>query len=140
MIFLSVGLYDAGTQKSKGRNDMAEWEIKRLEREGRLTRETRSSHVFKLQMLALVVVLMAFAVLGFTFAPPAAEVPGTSIEVRIEAGDTLWEIAERYPVDGMGTEELVDHIARANDIEGGLLRIGTVVAVPHDTSFLVASR
>ncbi len=119
---------------------MAEWEIKRLERESRLVRETRSSHVFKLQMLALVVVLMGFGVLGFTFAPPAAEVPTTSIEVRIEAGDTLWEVAERYPVEGMRTEELVDLIARANGIEGGLVHVGTVVAVPHDTSFLVASR
>lgn len=119
---------------------MAEWEIKRLEREGRLIRETRSSHVFKLQMLALLIVLMVFAVLGFTFAPPATEVPATSIEVRIAAGDTLWEIAERNPVEGMRTEELVDHIARVNGIEGGLVRVGTVVTVPHDTSFLVASR
>lgn len=51
-------------------------------------------------------------------------------EVAVEAGDSLWTIAERHAVDGMTTRELVDRLKELNDTGSQPLQPGDVLMVP----------
>lgn len=50
--------------------------------------------------------------------------------VRVQAGQTLWELAVRHPLPGATTAETVDAIRKVNDLEGSRLVSGGVVLVP----------
>jgi len=48
--------------------------------------------------------------------------------VKVDAGDTLWELAQQYPVPGLTTAQTVEVIADLNHVTpGGLPPHGTVV-------------
>ena len=51
-------------------------------------------------------------------------------EIAVEAGDSLWTIAERHAVDGMTTRELVDRLKELNDTGSQPLQPGDVLIVP----------
>ena len=51
-------------------------------------------------------------------------------EVAVEAGDSLWTIAERHAVDGMTTRELVDRLKELNGTGSQPLQPGDVLMVP----------
>lgn len=41
--------------------------------------------------------------------------------VEVTTGDTLWNIAEKNPIDGLSITETVDAIKMVNDLDSGLL-------------------
>ncbi len=49
----------------------------------------------------------------------------------VRAGDTLWSIAEQAGRGG-DPRELVDAIARANDVEPGAIVPGQTILIPRD--------
>lgn len=54
--------------------------------------------------------------------------PTTIVEVT--TGDTLWNIAEKNPIDGLSITETVDAIKMVNDLDSGLLVPGMELSVP----------
>ena len=53
--------------------------------------------------------------------------------VEVAAGDTLWNIAEKNPIDGLSITETVDAIKMVNDLDSGLLVPGMELSVPTAT-------
>lgn len=51
-------------------------------------------------------------------------------EVTVHAGDSLWTIAEEYPLDNVTTSELSDAIAAYNALDGVVLNPGDTLMVP----------
>lgn len=50
--------------------------------------------------------------------------------VEVATGDTLWNIAEKNPIDGLSITETVDAIKMVNDLDSGLLVPGMELSVP----------
>ena len=50
--------------------------------------------------------------------------------VEVTTGDTLWNIAEKNPIDGLSITETVDAIKMVNDLDTGLLVPGMELSVP----------
>lgn len=50
--------------------------------------------------------------------------------VEVTSGDTLWNIAEKNPIDGLSITETVDAIKMVNDLDSGLLVTGMELSVP----------
>jgi nucleoid-associated protein YgaU len=67
-------------------------------------------------LAAVVVAVVAATLLAGGTAP--ASRPGAPRAVVVEAGDTLWGIAERYAPDGIDTRAYVDAVIELNDLDG----------------------
>lgn len=50
--------------------------------------------------------------------------------VRVQAGDSLWSLAEEHPVEGLSTQETSDMIRSVNHLEHGSLDAGAHLKVP----------
>lgn len=50
--------------------------------------------------------------------------------VEVEKGDTLWEIAEKYRMDGQKTEHMVEDILEVNGLKNTNVRAGESIIVP----------
>ena len=50
--------------------------------------------------------------------------------VTVEKGDTLWEIAEEYRMDGEKTEHMIEAILEVNGLENANIRAGESIIVP----------
>ena len=50
--------------------------------------------------------------------------------VQVQKGDTLWEIAEEYKMDGTDTEQMVDEIMEVNGLKNTNVRTGESIIVP----------
>ncbi|MFV1971480.1 MAG: LysM peptidoglycan-binding domain-containing protein [Acidimicrobiia bacterium] len=51
-------------------------------------------------------------------------------DYRVKPGDTLWEIAQTYGPDNADTRRVVAAIEKLNQIDGGNLQAGQVIAIP----------
>lgn len=51
--------------------------------------------------------------------------------VTIARGQTLWTLAQEYPVPGLDTADTADLIADINGLEGGKIVAGASLKVPH---------
>ena len=54
----------------------------------------------------------------------------TYTSVKVEAGDTLWDIAREYGDPQEDVRDTVDAICMANDITASTLRAGDTILVP----------
>ncbi len=52
-------------------------------------------------------------------------------EVRVQPGDTLWDIARRYGPDDIDTRRMVYEICRCNDISANSIHPGQVLLIPE---------
>ena len=51
-------------------------------------------------------------------------------EVIVQPGDSLWQIAEAHPVDGVSTSDVVTYISQTNSLTSANLSVGQVLLVP----------
>lgn len=79
--------------------------------------------------LAIVAVIAGIVIAGAMWPRTSGPRDVFTAPVRIEAGQTLWTLAQEYPVAGLTTEQTADLIASVNAIDGPL-RAGSVVRVP----------
>ena len=91
-------------------------------------------------ILAFIMCLLVAAVLATGRTASSAEI--RTISIRVEVGDTLWAIADRYPVEGLGTEQTARLVASLNDLDDATIVAGDVLAVPApaDTDSHLAMR
>lgn len=85
-------------------------------------------------------ILLAVAIASLAIdKTPSAALDGS---VTVRAGDSLWTIAQKHPVEGLGTLETVELIRDANALGGSAVHTGQMLRVPRDPSAAasVASR
>ena len=51
--------------------------------------------------------------------------------VRVKQGETLWELAEAYHVDGISTQDMVSAIRDWNDLDSSMLQPGQTILVAN---------
>ena len=84
----------------------------------------------KAALIALGAVLIAV-----TLGAGSADVPKVStMTVRVESGDTLWQLAKRHPVQGLTTEQTVELIVEHNQLAGATVQAGAQISVPARAS------
>ena len=54
-----------------------------------------------------------------------------TVETRVQAGESLWTIAENNPIEGFSTQEVVQIIRQENSLESSMLQPGQTLLVPH---------
>lgn len=99
------------------------------EASGRRAGRSGSPGIETLALLAIAILLVAGA---FLSARPAAQMPPLA-QLTVQAGDSLWTLAEAHPVDGLSTAQVAELIAGANGRDGALIAPGECILVPAGT-------
>lgn len=75
--------------------------------------------------------VLATSVFSARHAAYAESVSNVTYEtIRVQPGDSLWSLAEEYPIEGLSTQETSDMIRNVNHLEHGLLAAGAYLKVP----------
>lgn len=76
-------------------------------------------------------VVLATSVFSARHAAYAESVSNVTYEtIRVQPGDSLWSLAEEYPIEGLSTQETSDMIRNVNHLEHGSLAAGAHLKVP----------
>lgn len=76
-------------------------------------------------------VVLATSVFSARHAAYAESVSNVTYEtIRVQSGDSLWSLAEEYPIEGLSTQETSDMIRNVNHLEHGSLAAGAHLKVP----------
>lgn len=75
--------------------------------------------------------VLATSVFSARHAAYAESVSNITYEtIRVQSGDSLWSLAEEYPIEGLSTQETSDMIRNVNHLEHGSLAAGAHLKVP----------
>ncbi len=75
--------------------------------------------------------VLATSVFSARHAAYAESVSNITYEtIRVQTGDSLWSLAEEYPIEGLSTQETSDMIRNVNHLEHGSLAAGAHLKVP----------
>lgn len=75
--------------------------------------------------------VLATSVFSARHAAYAESVSNVTYEtIRVQPGDSLWSLAEEYPIEGLSTQEISDMIRNVNHLEHGSLASGAYLKVP----------
>ena len=75
--------------------------------------------------------VLATSVFSARHAAYAKSVSNVTYEtIRVQSGDSLWSLAEEYPIEGLSTQETSDMIRNVNHLEHGSLAAGAHLKVP----------
>lgn len=75
--------------------------------------------------------VLATSVFSARHAAYAESVSNVTYEtIRVQPGDSLWSLAEEYPIEGLSTQETSDMIRNVNHLEHGSLATGAHLKVP----------
>jgi len=85
------------------------------------------SGLLEIAILALIALLLVVATLSTR--APRTQPPMVS-QIKVERGDTLWNLATAHPVKGMTTAQVIDLVAEINHLDGGLIRPDETILVP----------
>lgn len=75
--------------------------------------------------------VLATSVFSARHAAYAESVSNVTYEtIRVQSGDSLWSLAEEYPIEGLSMQETSDMIRNVNHLEHGSLAAGAHLKVP----------
>lgn len=75
--------------------------------------------------------VLATSVFSARHAAYAESVSNVTYEtIRVQPGDSLWSLAEEYPIEGLSMQETSDMIRNVNHLEHGSLAAGAYLKVP----------
>ena len=75
--------------------------------------------------------VLATSIFSARHAAYAESVSNVTYEtIRVQPGDSLWSLAEEYPIEGLSTQETSDMIRNVNHLEHGSLDAGAHLKVP----------
>lgn len=75
--------------------------------------------------------VLATSVFSARHAAYAESVSNVTYEtIRVQPSDSLWSLAEEYPIEGLSTQEISDMIRNVNHLEHGSLATGAYLKVP----------
>ena len=84
-------------------------------------------------LIALVFALVALPVCALASMNDARTATIDSIvyeTVSVQAGDSVWSLAQDHGVNGLSTQDVSEVISKANDLSGKILQPGQTVKVP----------
>jgi len=93
---------------------------------------TRSARLSAVEVAALALTALALVVAAAGASRSVSAVPVAP--VRVEAGQTLWQIARSHRVEGLTTAQTVDFIAEKNGLSEAGVQVGTTLLVPAVSS------
>lgn len=105
----------------------------------RYSRNRRKALLQKVKLIAILLlsIVFLFGILEIF----STNVLGTKdytksyVSLRVDYGDTLWEIASQYyDEDILSLQEYIDEIVRANDIVDGEIEAGSRITIPMYTT------
>lgn len=107
---------------------------------GRATHKTRGLTGAELVLLTLMALMLVLA--AYRAVQPRVGVIGATSTVRVQARQTLWDLASQNPVPGASTSETVELIKAANGMTNSVLLAGQTLRVPcgQDDVTAMASR
>ncbi len=83
--------------------------------------------------VTVMMLIVSFAVSGLFNTIKAQSVKEQEyVEVSVEAGDTLWQLAKTYGSGNCDVRELVYNICQVNHIKAEDLRAGQTILIPID--------
>ena len=92
----------------------------------------RIKNRFRFITFVTVVVLLISMALGNLFPVVASDSDQISYtEVKVQAGDTLWDLARAYGSENKDVRELIYDICQINDIEAGSIYPGQILLIPN---------
>ncbi|WP_102337458.1 LysM peptidoglycan-binding domain-containing protein [Collinsella provencensis] len=97
-----------------------------------------SSFLLSAKMFAVAIALTLICILGIAcgisyarFATQNAVLEETAqMEVKIQPGESLWNLAETHPINGLNTSETVEVIKNWNGLSSSMLHPGESLVVP----------
>ena len=99
---------------------------------GRLTQSTRRQRLSALEVLTLLAVAVLLIV-GAVSARPRISTGAQGQTVQVQAGETLWSLAQAHPIAGLTTAQATAQISRSNQLTSSSLRAGQTLVVPAGT-------
>ena len=88
---------------------------------------TSSARIRALSIISITVVVV---LLLLASASHATGTVSETVDYRVKPGDTLWHIAEEHAPAGQDVRSAIATIERINDLDGGVLQAGQVLAIP----------
>lgn len=104
----------------------------------RTNRSRRSSGLTAAEMVLLVLCLLAVVGAFLASAGPALPTGIESRAIRVEPGQTLWDLAQTHSVDGLSTADTVELIRSMNALSDSRIAADILVLVPTDSSLQTA--
>lgn len=91
----------------------------------------KASTIVVLAVALTLFFVLATSVFSARHAAYAESVSNVTYEtIRVQPGDSLWSLAEEYPIEGLSTQETSDMIRNVNHLEHGSLAAGAYLKVP----------
>jgi nucleoid-associated protein YgaU len=95
----------------------------------------------KLEVLLLAAIVALLVIGAVSTGRPREASPYTTSVLRVRQGDTLWQVAEAHPIDGLTTSQVVDALVAANRLGARSLSPGQMIRIPaNDQRTQMASR
>lgn len=83
---------------------------------------------------AIVILVMLVLVAAVLVSGDRSGATFDTVKVTVLPGDTLWSLAERYPIEGRSTAQTVDLLADINELDGPAIHAGVALSVPAPAS------
>ena len=97
-----------------------------------MKRRYRIKNKFRFITFVALMVIAVSMLMGAVFPVSASHQQELSYkEVKVQYGDTLWNIARTYGSSNMDVRETVYEICRINGVEAGSIYPGQVLKVPY---------
>ncbi len=97
-----------------------------------MKRTYRITNKYRFITFVAVMVMICSMIIGAVFPVSAADHRKISYtEIRVESGDTLWNIARAYGDSSKDVREVVYDICQANNISAGDIYPGQVLRIPQ---------
>lgn len=91
----------------------------------------KASTIVVLAVALTLFFVLATSIFSARHAAYAESVSNVTYEtIRVQPGDSLWSLAEEYPIEGLSTQETSDMIRNVNHLEHGSLAAGAHLKVP----------
>ena len=91
----------------------------------------KASTIVVLAVALTLFFVLAISIFSARHAAYAESVSNVTYEtIRVQPGDSLWSLAEEYPIEGLSTQETSDMIRNVNHLELGSLAAGAHLKVP----------
>lgn len=96
------------------------------------TRSLSAIRVVIFVIVSAVVFMAAYQISAKASAPTYDLLETMNLQsVRAKRGETLWELAEAYHVDGVSTQDMVSAIRDWNDLDSSMLQPGQTILVAN---------
>ena len=88
---------------------------------------------FRFTLFMTIAMLMVFSLAGTLIGINDAEslTKATYTEIRVQSGDTLWNLADKFGPDNKDIREIVYEICKVNDISADSIYPGQKILIPE---------